>query len=404
MRATVSETPAAARTRPGITVPMLLVLGGLSAVPPLSFDMYLPALPEVAKNLGVPEAQIQLTLSACLLGLAFGQLFGGPISDSLGRRRPLLVGVGGYAIASLACAFAPTASALVVLRFAQGLLGGVAVVIARAIVRDREEGAAAARVFSLLAIVSGIAPVVAPLIGGLLINVTSWRGIFVVLSLLGAVGLLAVTGVLPETLRREDRHVGGVRETWVVTKRVGRDRRLIGFAMTAAFAAGGLFFYLSCSSFVFQDIYGLTAAEYSVIFAVNAVGLMLIGLANARLVRRHEPATMLRVGVIQAVVGALAMCVALWLDLGLPGLIPTLLLSLLSLPLIVPNATALALAPFGREAGTVSALIGVSQFAVGALASPLAGVGGGVTQFSMAFGMLIMGVLALVTRKVLVPA
>ena len=138
-----------ARTHAGITVPMLLVLGGLSAVPPLSFDMYLPALPQVADSLGVPEAQIQLTLSACLLGLAFGQLFGGPVSDSLGRRRPLLVGIGGYAFFSLACAVrADRLPALVVLRFAQGLLGGVAVVIARAVVRDREEGAAAARVCS----------------------------------------------------------------------------------------------------------------------------------------------------------------------------------------------------------------------------------------------------------------
>ena len=208
-----------ARTHAGITVPMLLVLGGLSAVPPLSFDMYLPALPQVADSLGVPEAQIQLTLSACLLGLAFGQLFGGPVSDSLGRRRPLLVGVGGYAFFSLACAFAPTAPALVVLRFAQGLLGGVAVVIARAVVRDREEGAAAARVFSLLMLVSGIAPIAAPLFGGLLITVTSWRGIFVVLSLLGAAGLLAVTVILPETLAPEDRHSGGIGQTVTVAKR-----------------------------------------------------------------------------------------------------------------------------------------------------------------------------------------
>ena len=170
-------------------------------MPPLSFDMYLPALPQVADSLGVPEAQIQLTLSACLLGLAFGQLFGGPVSDSLGRRRPLLVGVGGYAVFSLACAFAPTAPALVVLRFAQGLLGGVAVVIARAIVRDREEGAAAARVFSLLMLVSGIAPIAAPLFGGLLDQRDVVARHLRVLSLLGAAGLLAVTVILPGDAR-----------------------------------------------------------------------------------------------------------------------------------------------------------------------------------------------------------
>jgi DHA1 family bicyclomycin/chloramphenicol resistance-like MFS transporter len=383
---------------------MLLVLGALSAVPPLSFDMYLPALPQVADSLGVPESQIQLTLSACLLGLALGQLFGGPVSDSLGRRRPLLFGVGGYAVASLACAFAPTAPALVFLRFGQGLLGGVAVVIARAIVRDREEGAAAARVFSLLMLVSGIAPIVAPLFGGLLIEVTSWRGIFVALSLLGAAGLVAVTVILPETLPPESRHAGGVGETLAVAKRVVRHRPLMGYALTAAFSSGALFFYISSSSFVFQDIYELTSTQFSLVFAMNAIGLMAVGWLNANLVRRHDPSVLLRWGVGQAVVGALALCVVLWLGLGLPAVLPALLVTIASLPLIVPNATALALAPYSREAGSVSALLGVLQFAVGAIAAPLAGVAGEVTAFSMAFGMLIMGVLALVTRRVLVPA
>ncbi len=391
-----------ARTHGGVTVPMLFVLGGLSAIPPLSFDMYLPALPEVADSLGVSEGQIQLTLSACLLGLALGQLFGGPVSDSLGRRRPLLFGVAGYCVASLACALAPTALALVALRFLQGLFGGVGVVIARAIVRDREEGAAAARVFSLLMLVSGIAPIAAPLFGGLLISVTSWRGIFVVLSLLGAAGLVAVTVVLPETLAVADRHAGGARQTWQVTKRVSHDRSLVGFALTAAFASGALFFYISSSSFVFQDIYGLTSAEYSLVFAANAVGLMAVGWLNANLVRRHDPAVLLTFGVGQAVVGALALCIVLWLDLGLPAVLPALMFTVLSLPLVVPNATALALMHYGREAGTVSALLGVSQFAVGAIASPLASVAGETTQFSMAFGMLIMALLSLGARKTLV--
>ncbi len=360
------------QTHAGVTLPMLFVLGGLSAVPPLSFDMYLPALPEVAQSLGVPEAQIQLTLSACLLGIALGQLFGGPVSDSLGRRRPLLVGVAGYAACSLACALAPSAPVLVAFRFLQGLLGGVAVVIARAIVRDRAEGAAAARIFSLLMLVSGIAPIVAPLLGGLLIEVTSWRGIFVVLSLLGAAGLVAVTVVVPETLPAERRHTGGVGETVSVASRVARDRTLMGYALTSAFAFGALFFYISSSSFVFQDIYGLSSREYSLIFAANSVGLMAMGWLNANLVRKHEPATLLRWGVGQAVVGSAALCVVLLLGLGLPAILPALMVAVLSLALIAPNATALALAPYGREAGTVSAFLGVMQFAIGAIASPLA--------------------------------
>ena len=383
------------QTHAGVTLPMLLALGGLTAIPPLSFDMYLPALPEVAKSLGVPEAQIQLTLSACLLGIALGQLFGGPVSDALGRRRPLLVGIGGYAVCSLACALAPTAPALVGLRFLQGLLGGVAVVISRAIVRDRAEGAAAARVFSLLVLVSGIAPIVAPLMGGVLIELTSWRGIFVVLSLLGAAGLLAVTLVLPETLAVADRHTGGVSHTLRVARRITRDRVLMGFALTSAFAFGALFFYISSSSFVFQDIYGLSSRQFSLIFAANSVGLMAMGWLNARLVRKHDPAVLLRWGVGQAVVGSLALCVVLWLGFGLPTVIPALMVTVLSVSLIGPNATALALAPYARDAGAVSALLGVLQFAIGAIASPLASVAGETTQFSMAYGMLAMALCAL---------
>ena len=163
------------------------------------------------------------------------------------------------------------------------------------------------RVFSLLMLVSGIAPIAAPLFGGLLINVTSWRGIFVVLSLLGAVGLLAVTVILPETLASEHRHSGGISQTLAVTKRVVRHRPLMGYALTAAFSSGALFFYISSSSFVFQDIYGLTSTQYSLVFAVNAVGLMAVGWLNATLVRRHDPALLLRWGVAQGVAGSFAL-------------------------------------------------------------------------------------------------
>ena len=391
------------RSRAGITVPMLFVLGGLTAVPPLTFDAYLPALPQVAADLGVPEAQIQLTLSACLLGIAFGQLFGGPVSDARGRRTPLLVGVLGYTFFSLACAVAPSAPALVGLRFGQGLLGGVAVVIARAIVRDRAEGAAAARVFSLLMLVGGLAPILAPLVGSALIEVTTWRGIFVFLAGLGAIGLVAVMKVLPETLAPADRHTGGIRDTLAVAGRVVRDRDVMGFVLTSAFASGALFFYISSSSFVFQDVYDLSPTAFSLISATNAIGLMAMGWVNATLVRHRDPAHLLTWGVGQLALGAIALCVVLWAGWGLPAVLPCLMVAVISLPLIIPNATALALGPYGREAGTVSAFVGVVQFAVGAIASPLAGIAGETTQFSMAFGMLTMAGLSLLARVLLAP-
>ena len=214
-----------------LPVSMLLVLGALTAIPPLSFDMYLPALPDIASDFGVTESQVQLTLSSCLIGIALGQLFGGPISDAFGRRRPLVAGLAGYLAFCLGCALAPSLPALVGLRFLMGLFGGVAVVISRAIVRDRATGAEAARIFSLLMLVGGTAPVLAPVIGGILIGVTSWRGIFVVLAALGIAGLVSTLAVLPETLPPDRRRSGGIRDTAAVIRRVARDRMFMGFAL-----------------------------------------------------------------------------------------------------------------------------------------------------------------------------
>jgi len=381
---------------------MVLVLGALSGIPPLAFDMYLPALPDVATDYGVPESYIQLTLSSCLIGIALGQLFGGPISDALGRRRPLLIGCVGYTALAFACAVAPSALVLVLLRFFMGLFGGVAVVISRAIVRDRSSGAAAARVFSLLMLVSSIAPIVAPVIGGVLINLTSWRGIFAVLGGLGAVTLIAVVVILPETLPLDRRRSGGIADTMSVVRVVVRDRRFMGYALTAGFTAGALFFYISSSSFVFQDIYGLSPQGFSAVFAGNAIGLMVFGQLNALLVGRLGPQPLLRFGVCQVLAGTLALATVVALGLGLAFVISTMVVANLGLPLIVPNATALGLTDYGREAGMASAFIGVLQFAIGAVATPLVGLFSDTNQYSMAYGMLSMAVLAAVTYALMV--
>jgi DHA1 family bicyclomycin/chloramphenicol resistance-like MFS transporter len=381
---------------------MLLVLGGLTALPPLSFDMYLPALPNIAADYGVPESQIQLTLSSCLIGIALGQLFGGPISDTLGRRRPLMVGLVGYTLFCFACAAAPNAPALIALRFFMGLFGGVAVVISRAVVRDKATGAEAARIFSLLMLVSGAAPIVAPLIGGVLVDYTSWRGIFVVLGVLGLAGIAASLAVLPETLPAERRRSGGVRDTVSVVGHLVRDRTFMGYALTSGFAFGVLFFYISSSSFVFQEVYDLSPQGFSAVFAGNAVGLIAFGQLNAILVRRYAPGSLLRWGVLQLVVGAVLLCAAVLAGAGIGVVIAALVFTNVSLPLIAPNATALALSGYGREAGIASAFLGVIQFAVGAVATPLAGAFGETTEFSMAYGMLVMAVLAIAAFATLV--
>src|SRR6266705_566720 len=192
---------------------LVFILGALSAFGPLSIDMYLPALPSLSRDFGTGASQAQLTLSACLLGLALGQVIAGPISDALGRRRPLLVGLTAYALASLLCVVAPSVYVLVALRFIQGLAGAAGIVIARAVVRDLHSGEALARFFSLLMLVNGLAPILAPLFGGLLLRFTSWRGVFIVLAVIGALLLLAAATSLGETLPPDRRQSGGISAT-----------------------------------------------------------------------------------------------------------------------------------------------------------------------------------------------
>jgi MFS transporter, DHA1 family, multidrug resistance protein len=387
---------------PGVHGWMLVVLGALTAIPPLSFDMYLPALPRVADDLGVAESNVQLTLSVCLLGLAVGQLVGGPVSDTLGRRRVLFVGASGYVLFSAVCALAPSLSVLVLARFLQGSFGGAALATARAVVRDRSTGTEAARIFSLLMLVSGAAPIVAPIVGGLLIRAMSWRGVFVVLALLGVAGVIAVATTIPETLSPDARRRGGAGETFSAALRVTRDRTFLGYALTCGFGFGGLFFFISSSSFVFQHDYELTSLQFSLVFATSALGLMICSRLNAGLVRRFGPERLLRWGVGQLLAGAVALVVALRLGAGLPAVLPALIVSNTSISFVAPNSTALALAPYGREAGLVSAYLGLIQFAVAAIATTLAGLAGDTTAFSMAYGILTMGVLAAAVHALLV--
>jgi len=237
---------------------LLLILGVLSAFGPLSIDMYLPALPALSRDLRASAAQTQLTLSACLLGLALGQLLAGPLSDALGRRRPLLIGVAAYAVASLLCVLAPSVGVLILLRFVQGLAGAAGIVIARAIVRDLHAGLAAARYFSLLMLVNGLAPILAPIIGGQLLRLTSWRGVFGLLAAIGALLLLAVATGLRETLPRADRHVGGVPATLATFRQLAADRLFVAYALSSGLALAAMFAYISGSPFVLEGRYDPT--------------------------------------------------------------------------------------------------------------------------------------------------
>jgi DHA1 family bicyclomycin/chloramphenicol resistance-like MFS transporter len=267
---------------------LVVLLGALSAFGPLSMDMYLPGLPSMARDLSAPAWAAQLTITTSMLGLAGGQLVAGPISDALGRRRPLLTGVAAYAAASLLCALAPNIWILLFLRLVQGAAGAAGIVIARAIVRDLHEGIAAARVFALLMLVSGLAPILAPVVGGQLLHVTDWRGIFVALAGIGAVLVLAAWWALGETLAPRARHGGGLAATLSVFGGLVRDRAFLGYTLAMGLSFGAMAAYIAGSPFVLQNIYGVSPQLFSLLFALNAVGATACAarVADHRRVRR----------------------------------------------------------------------------------------------------------------------
>jgi DHA1 family bicyclomycin/chloramphenicol resistance-like MFS transporter len=372
------------------------ILGLLSAFGPFSIDLYLPALPELTRDLGASASLGQLTLTASIAGLALGQLVAGPLSDRFGRRPPLLAGVAAYVLLSLACAAAPTIWALIGLRFLQGLAGSAGIVIARAIVRDVHEGVEAARLYSVLIVVTGAAPIVAPIVGGQLLLVTDWRGLFVALAAVTAVVLAAAAFGLRETLphaRREDK---GLREIGATFALVSRDRAFVSYSLTLGFAFAEMFAYIAASPFVLEDIHGVSPQAFSLVFATNAVGLMASSQVNRALVGRVGLRRLLGAGVAAGTAAGLCLLVVVLLDAGLPAILPCLFVAVASLGVVIPNATALALTPFPNVAGSASALIGATQFAFGAVAAPLVGAFGRDTAVPMAVAMATFGMLAAV--------
>ncbi|MFI8893925.1 multidrug effflux MFS transporter [Streptomyces paradoxus] len=386
---------------PGVRGAGLLVtcmLGGLTATPQLAMDMYLPSLPKVTASLHAPAAIVQLTLTGCLAGMALGQLLVGPMSDRWGRRRPLLVGLVVYVVATALCALAPSAAALIAFRLLQGLAGAAGIVIARAVVRDLYEGVAMARFFSTLMLVSGFAPIAAPLIGGQILRLTDWRGVFVVLAVTGAALTVLVGVKLPETLPAHERHGGGVGEALRSMRTLLADRVFTGYTVAAGFAFAALFAYISASPFVIQEIYGASPQTFSLLFGLNAVGLMAVGQINGKvLVGRVSLDKVLAAGLAVATLAAAALLLVSTGALGDVGLVPTaaaLFVLVSSMGLTMPNTQALALMRTRRDAGAASALLGMSSFLIAAVVSPLVGIAGDHSAVPMAVVQLVAALVA----------
>ncbi|OLT42673.1 Bcr/CflA family drug resistance efflux transporter [Saccharomonospora sp. CUA-673] len=379
-----------------------LILGGLTAFGPLSIDMYLPGLPAMAGDLAAPNAMVQLTLAAFVVGLGAGQLVAGPLSDALGRRTPLLVGVAVYIAASVLCALAPTIEVLIAARALQAMGAAAGIVIARATVRDLFSGIAMARFFSALMLVAGVAPILAPIIGGQLLAITSWRGIFSVLAAFGGLLLLVAALALPETLAPEQRRPARFGSALRTYASLLRHRVFLGCALTVGFGFAGMFAYISASSFVLQDIYGLDPQAYSYVFGGGAVGLVLMTQVNARLVGRFSQRSLLRTGLQVALAGTIMATVAAAAGLGLAAILPALYLVLGACGLIMPNATALAMTDHPDKAGSASALLGVLQFVVAGASSPLVGLFGEESAVPMAAIMAVFLGIGLASFLVLV--
>ena len=381
--AAVAPPSGAARLR------LVLVLGSLIALGPLTIDMYLPALPTLADDLRTTAAAAQLTLTGTLVGLALGQLLVGPLSDTFGRRRPLLVGVGVHVVASLLCLVAPNIEVLGGLRMLQGIGAASATVVSMAIVRDLFVGRAAATLFSRLMLVLGVAPVVAPTLGGEILRFTSWRGVFAVLAVLALALLVMAALALPETLPPERRRPLGLGNTARTYRALLRDRTFVGLVLVAGLAMAGLFGYVAGSSFVFQEQFGLDQQQFGLLFGAGAIFLIGGTQLNAVLLRRFEPRVLLPAALVLGTAAGVVLLVLAASDTGgLVGLVVPLWTVLFAVGVVLPNAPALALARHGETAGTAAALLGAVQMGVGAVISPLVGVLG---NDAVAMGVVVAG-------------
>ncbi|WP_243408854.1 multidrug effflux MFS transporter [Microbacterium sp. TPD7012] len=371
------------------TLHAMLVLGMLEAFGPLSMDLYLPQLPQLAASLATTEALGQATMSACMIGLGLGQLVAGPLSDRYGRRLPLMAGVTAFALLSALCAMAPSIELLLLARFLQGLAGSAGIVICLAIARDQFDGVELSRMLSLLFLVSGTAPIIAPVVGGQLARIMDWRGIFWVLGGVGIALLLVVVLALPETLPSAERHGGGLRALGGHAGAVVRDRLFLAVLIAAAGGGVAFFTYLSMSSFVLQDEFGLTPQEFSLAFAAGALASIVGGQTSRLVVRRWGPLNVYLGGITTTLVATTMFLVLALIGTGVTGVVAALVGFMLCAGIGGPNGQTLALAHHRARAGTASALLGMATFLFGPVVAPLAAGIGGTDAVTMALTMTV---------------
>ena len=373
------------------------------AFAPMAIDLYLPGLPAIAAEFGTAPSAVQFTLASFFVGMALGQMIHGPLADRYGRKPPLYAGLALFVLASIGCALASDITTLIVLRFAQAASGCAGVVIARAVVRDRFDAHTSAKVYSLLMLVMGVAPILAPFLGGWILLFAGWRAIFLALALFGLACLVGVWRYLPETRTTKAPAGGGIGATLRGYGAILRDRRFTGYALSGGFAQAGLFAYITGSPHVFIDVYGVPAHHFGWLFGLNALGLIASSQYNRRLLRRESTDSILRRANRWTVfAGLMLLAVAAIGWGGLPVLLIPLFVYLVSIGFTAPNAMANALAHQGARAGSASALIGTLQFGVATVASALVGLLGHGSALPMAAVIAGCGLLAYGAHRTLV--
>lgn len=366
---------------------MTVFMGMLAAIAPLSTDMYLPGLPAMMADFAVSPSMIQLTLTASMAGMAAGQIISGPVSDKKGRRRPLFLGMAIFSLSSLACILSHTIYWLLLFRFIQGFSGGAGIVIARAIARDLCRGTALTKLFSMLMLVNGLAPILAPVIGGQILRFSSWRGIFWLLVSIGIV-LAVCAWLMPETLPQKRRLVSNAAGGLKQFGSLFGDRYFMGHCLMQCFAFAAFFAYISGSSFVFQNVYHVSPQAFSLIFGLNGIGLMISGAVTGRLTGRIADWRMLRVVLWVALIGSGLLLLGFLAGLPVYAIITILFFTVATLASMSTTSFSLAMQAQGKQAGSASALIGSFSMISGAVMAPVVGIAGSYTAIPMGLVMV----------------
>ncbi|MGJ9460355.1 multidrug effflux MFS transporter [Oceanobacillus sp. CF4.6] len=376
---------------------LVFVLGLLTAFGAVSMDMYLPALPNVAADLDASTSLVQMSLTACLVGLGLGQVFFGPLSDIYGRRNLLILTLIGYTIASLLIAWSTTIAFFITLRFIQGFTGAAGVVIARAAARDLYSGKDLTKFLALLALVNGAAPILAPVIGGVVLNFTTWIGVFYVLAFIGIVALLAVLLFLPETLADENRAERGLFSVLKTFSKLLRNRYFMGIALTQGLVMASMFAYIAGSPFILQNIYGVSPQQFSLLFALNGIGIIIAAQLTGRLASYFKEMHLLCAGTLLSFIGSLFLVFVVWQQLSLLYMAIALFLIVSSVGIVTTTGFSLAMETQGKSAGSASAFLGLLPFVFGGIVAPLVGLAGEASAIPMAIVIFTCSTIAVIT-------